>query len=94
MAFTKIFKALSISMLISMVASKQSITMKTLVLSTKNMDNEFITLNLNSYGIPFDIIQLKNKNSITGNLTMYDSDNQPKYNLIVVNGGRLSYESS
>jgi len=91
--FTNLIKAFGMSMLFKMAACSQKITMKTLVLSTVSAENESITLNLNSYGIPYDLIQFSSSEKLEGNLTLYDDNNDPKYNLIVVNGGYLSYES-
>ena len=91
--FTNIIKAFGMSMLFTMAAAKQNITMKTLVLSTTNTESEAITLNLNSYGIPYDIIEFSDSNKLEGNLTLYNENSEPKYNLVVVNGGYLSYPS-
>jgi len=93
--FNKLFKTLGVSMLVGMAAAaKQSISMKALVLSTKDVDNKFITLNFQSYGIPYDMLQFSKSNLPKGNLTLYDSNNDPKYNIIVIHGGYLSYESN
>eukprot|EP00833_Pecoramyces_ruminatium_P013639 jgi/Orpsp1_1/1187671/evm.model.d7180000059335.1 len=89
-----ILKAMGMVMLSTMAVCKQSITMRTLVLSTAQSENEAITMNLNSYGIPFDVIEFSASNTLTGNLTLYDENKDPKYNLIVINGGYLSYEAN
>ncbi|OUM66707.1 hypothetical protein PIROE2DRAFT_29580, partial [Piromyces sp. E2] len=76
----------------TMAACKQNITMKTLVLTTHQIDSDVITLNLQSYGIPYDIVEVNPDNLLKGNLTLYDDNNEPKYNLVVVNGGDLVLE--
>jgi len=86
------FKGLGMVMLATMAACKKSITLKTLVLSTAGSENESITVNLNSYGIPYDIIEFSPSNPLKGNLTLYDENNDPKYNLVVINGGYLSIQ--
>jgi len=92
--FGNLLKGVAMSMLMTMAACKQAINMRTLVLSTASGDSEAITLNLNSYGIPFDIIEFSSTKTLTGNLTLYNEDKEPKYNLVVVNGGYLSYENN
>ncbi|OUM66708.1 carbohydrate-binding module family 1 protein [Piromyces sp. E2] len=88
----RIFKFLVVAMAMTRVVCKQSITMKTLILSTSNLDNNCITLHLKSYGIPYDIINFSHENILNGNLTLYNENNEPKYNLVVINGGGLLYE--
>ncbi|ORY25879.1 hypothetical protein LY90DRAFT_706211 [Neocallimastix californiae] len=68
--------------------------MKTLVLSPSKSNTDTITLTLKSYGIPYDLIKIASQNEIKGNLTLYSTDNEPKYNLVVVNGGNLNIESN
>jgi len=87
-------KGLGMVMLATMAACKKSITLKTLVLSTFSGESESIIGNLNSYGIPFDYIEFSPSNQLKGNLTLYDENNEPKYNLVVINGGYLSYETN
>jgi len=79
------------SLLATAVAAKEAIQMKALVLSTTSYDANYITLNFQSYGIPYDIVKLT-KEGISGNLSLYDENNEPKYSLIVVNGGALALE--
>ncbi|OUM68760.1 Non-catalytic module family DOC2 [Piromyces sp. E2] len=68
--------------------------MKALVLTTKDYDCSSITLNFNSYGIPYDLMTFTASKPFTGTISLYDNKNQPKYNLIVINGGNLVYENA
>jgi len=66
------------------------IGLKTLILSVSgSTDADAIKLSLNSYGIPFDHIELKLK-ELEGNLTLYDDNNNPKYNMIILTSGNLT----
>ena len=89
---TKLIKFIGVTMFMGMVACKQSINMKALVLSTAQTESDTITLNLNSYGIPYDLIEFTPSNMLKGNLTLYNDNNEPKYNLVVINGGDLIFE--
>ncbi|OUM65893.1 hypothetical protein PIROE2DRAFT_7054 [Piromyces sp. E2] len=51
-----------------------------------------LTLNLNSYGIPYDLLEFTPTNMLKGNLTLYNENNEPKYNLVIINGGDLIFE--
>jgi len=64
--------------------------LKTLILSASgSTEASAVKLSLNSYGIPYDHIELKLK-ELEGNLTLYDDDNNPKYNMIVLTSGKLT----
>ena len=89
---SKIFKTVAMVFTVTMVSCKKSINMKTLVLTTEGIETDAIILNFDSYGIPYDMITFKPSEPFVGNLSLYDKDNDPKYNLIVVNGGDLIYE--
>jgi len=89
-----IFRVIGMSMLIAAAYAKNTVVMKALVLTTASSESDYITKNFQSYGIPFDIIKLSKSNLISGNLSLYGSNNEPKYNLIVINGGKLQYESN
>jgi len=89
-----IFRVIGMSMLIAAAYAKNTVIMKALVLTTTTIESDYITKNFQSYGIPFDIIKLSKSNLISGNLSLYGSNNEPKYNLIVINGGKLQYETS
>jgi len=89
---TKLLKSIGMSMVITMAACKQTINMKALVLSTSNVETDTISLNLQSYGIPFDIVNFSADKLLTGNLTLYNDANEPQYNLVVINGGDLVFE--
>ncbi|ORX42289.1 hypothetical protein BCR36DRAFT_587301 [Piromyces finnis] len=89
---SKIFKTVVTVFAVTMVSCKKSINMKTLVLTTEGLGTDTIKLNFQSYGIPYDMIEFKPSEPFTGNLDLYDENNDPKYNLIVVNGGNLIYE--
>jgi len=88
-----IFRVIGFSMLIAVAFAKETLVMKALVLTTATSEYDYITKNFQSYGIPYDIIKLSKSNLISGNLSLYDSNNAPKYSLIVINGGKLQYES-
>jgi len=88
-----ILRVVGFAMLIAVTfAANNTVVMKALVLSTATSETDYITNNFNSYGIPYDIIKLSS--SYTGDLSLYGSNNEPKYNLIVINGGKLQYESN
>jgi len=93
-SFMNIFRILGIAMLIAIAYAKDTVVMKALVLTTSSSEYDYITLTFNAYGIPFDIIKFSPSERLSGNLKLYDSNNEPKYNLIVVNGGNLVYESN
>ncbi|ORX42189.1 hypothetical protein BCR36DRAFT_587375 [Piromyces finnis] len=78
-------------MAMTIVACKQAIPMKTLVLTTHQIESDSITHNLQSYGIPYDIVEFTPTKLLEGNLTLYE-ENEPKYNLVVINGGDLILE--
>jgi len=84
----KIFMTIVISIVMTMVSCKQAITMKALVL-TANLDVESVILALDSYGIPYDIIKVTSSNNNLENLNLYNDSNEPKYNLVIVNGSNL-----
>ncbi|KAL6611459.1 hypothetical protein U3516DRAFT_551422 [Neocallimastix sp. 'constans'] len=70
--------------------------MRALVLTTEKYieyDN-LIKEIFQGYGIPYDILAFNKNNIPKGNLTLTSSSGDPLYNLIVVNGGNLSYENS
>jgi len=90
----KIFSIITIALVISMTVCKQSITMRALILSTVGTDSEAITLNFKAYGIPYDLIEFSPTVSFNGNLELYNKSNEPKYNLIIINGGNLIYEKN
>jgi len=79
-----------------LLSSATSITMKALILTTEKYIeyDDVVKLTFQAYGIPFDIYAFNESNIPTGNLTLTSSDGDPLYNLIVVNGGSLSYENS
>jgi len=89
---SKIIKTVGIAIAFTMTAGQKAITMRTLVLTTEGMASDAITMNLQSYGIPYDVIEFKPSDPFQGQLSLYDENEQPKYNLVVVNGGELSYE--
>jgi len=88
----RIVYAIVMAMAMTMVACEQTITMKALVLTTAQRPLDTITLNLQSYGIPYDLITFSPEETFTGNLSLYNEKNEPKYNLIIINGGQLVYE--
>ncbi|OUM68759.1 Non-catalytic module family DOC2 [Piromyces sp. E2] len=94
MAFllSKIFKTIAVVFTLTMVSCKKTINMKALVLTTEQGDTTDIVTNFKSYGIPYDVIEFKPSEPFTGKLDLYDENNDPKYNFIVVNGGDLIYE--
>ena len=85
MDITKIIIFIVISVVITLVSCEQAINMKTLVL-TASYEFESITLALDSYGIPYDIIKFPS----TENFELYNYNNEPKYNLVIINGGNLN----
>jgi len=89
---SKLFKTVAVVLTVTMVSCKKSINMKALVLTTEGTETDAIELNFNSYGIPYDMIEFTSSDPFTGNLSLYDEDNDPKYNLIVINGGYLLYD--
>ncbi len=66
--------------------------LKTLLLSAKGNNVSAIKLALNSYGILYDHVELK-VNELSGNLSLYDKNNNPKYNMIVLATGKLTINS-
>ena len=90
--FNKIFKLVGMSLVMTMAACKQSITMKTLILATSQMDSQPIFEHMQSYGIPYDYMEFSPSTVFKGNITLYNENNEPKYNLIVINGGNLIFE--
>jgi len=88
---TKLLMVIVTFIVMTMVACQQSITMKALVLSTSQAISDTITLNLNAYGIPYDLIEFSPSSLLQGNLTLYDND-EPKYNMVILNGGDLLFE--
>jgi len=89
---SKIFKTVVMVLTLAMVSCKKSINMKALVLTTEGNGSDSIVLNFKSYGIPYEMIEFKSSAPFTGSLELYDEDNNPKYNLIVINGGDLLYD--
>jgi len=87
---SKIFKAVGIAIAVTVVSC--DINMKALILTTKDMEVASIKNNFNSYGIPFEIIEFDPASPFTGNLKLYNKSNEPKYNIVVVNGSELTYE--
>jgi len=69
--------------------------MKALVLTTEKyiQYDDVVKLTLQSYGIPFDVYAFNESSIPTGNLTLTTSEGEPLYNVIIVNGGSLSYEN-
>jgi len=63
--------------------------LKTLIISAKGSDVAAIKLSLDSYGILYDHVELK-INELQGNLSLYDSKKNPKYNMIVLASGKLT----
>ncbi|OUM58233.1 hypothetical protein PIROE2DRAFT_64553 [Piromyces sp. E2] len=70
--------------------------MKALVLTSEKyiQYDDVVKLTLQSYGVPFDMYAFNENNIPKGNLTLVSSDGEPLYNLVIVNGGSLSYENS
>jgi len=66
--------------------------MKALVLSTFGTGTNDVTINLDAYGIPYDVVEFTPTDVLSGNLELYNENNEPKYRLIVVNGGGLYQE--
>ncbi|OUM68757.1 hypothetical protein PIROE2DRAFT_38846 [Piromyces sp. E2] len=89
--FSKIFKTVGIAIAVTVVSCTK-ITMKTLVLTTEGGEITSIKNNFNSYGIPFDVVVFSPKSPFTGNLNLYNKSNEPKYNLVIVNGSELTYQ--
>ncbi|OUM62721.1 hypothetical protein PIROE2DRAFT_61717 [Piromyces sp. E2] len=89
---SKLIMGFGMSMVMTMATCKQAITMKALVLSTASIESDTITLNLKSYGIPYDLIEFSPTSMLKGNLTLYNDNAEPKYNLVVINGGDLVFE--
>ncbi|KAG4092075.1 carbohydrate-binding module family 1 protein [Neocallimastix lanati (nom. inval.)] len=89
MAYIKYIIAMIMAFMMTIVAGQSTLTMKALVLTLPNSLTDAITLGLESYGIPYDIVS-----SYDEDLKLYDDDNQPKYNLVIVNGGNLLHESN
>jgi len=88
----KFFMTIVISIVMIMVSCKQAITMKALVL-TATLDVEAVKITFDSYGIPYDIVKITSKNNLE-NLNLYNDNNEPKYNLIIINGGNLLLEDN
>ncbi|KAL6630847.1 hypothetical protein U3516DRAFT_579987 [Neocallimastix sp. 'constans'] len=80
----------------ALLSSATSINMKALILTTEEyiQYDDIIKLTFQSYGIPYDIYAFNGSNIPSGNLTLTSADGEPLYNLVVVNGGNLSYENS
>jgi len=78
-----------LSVVITLVSCEQAINMKALIL-TASYESEPITLVLDSYGIPYDIISFPS----TENFELYNYNNEPKYNLVIINGGNLNINSN
>jgi len=93
-SFMNIFRIIGMAMIIAIAYAKETVVMKALVLTTTSMEYNYITNTFQAYGIPFDILKFSSSERLSGNLKLYDSNNEPKYNLIVINGGGLVYESS
>jgi len=80
----------------ALLSSATSINMKALILTTEEyiQYDDIIKLTFQSYGIPYDIYAFNESNIPSGNLTLTSADGEPLYNIVVVNGGNLSYENS
>jgi len=79
-----------------LLSSATTINMKALVLTTESYIeyDDIVKLTFQAYGIPFDMYAFNKDNIPKGNLTLTTSDGNPLYNLIVINGGNLSYEDT
>jgi len=89
---TKLIKIVVMSVTTTFVSCQKTINMKALVLSTYGTGTNDVTINLDAYGIPYDVVEFTPTDVFTGNLELYNEDNEPKYSLIVVNGGGLYQE--
>jgi len=89
---TKLVKIVVMSVTTTFVACQKAVNMKALVLSTIENETSEVTVNLDAYGIPYDVIEFTPTTTITGDLELYNENNEPKYSLIIVNGGGLYQE--
>jgi len=77
-------------LLIASFSIAEELGLKTLILSTKDSTEvASVKLSLDSYGIKYDHVELKLK-ELTGNLTLYDENHNPKYNMVVLTSGKLT----
>ncbi|ORX56605.1 hypothetical protein BCR36DRAFT_280357 [Piromyces finnis] len=93
----KIFSSL-LTFALLCIASVYSYTigLKALVLHTQEDETFQNTIyGLESYGIPFDAFIINNTDHIlTGNLSLYDEEGNPKYYLVILISGKLSSETA